>query len=171
MKNTKFRLSVTLLLLLILANARAQQTIAASGGNATGSGGSVSYTVGQLFYTTSSGTNGSVAQGVQQPYEISVLTGMTESSISLQCSVYPNPVSDFLTLSIESKKDTKYLAKLFDLNGKLLNTYEVSGNETFIDMSGLAIAPYVLSVFQSAASASKDQLTKQGLKSFKIIKH
>jgi hypothetical protein len=43
---------------------RAQNAIPASGGNATGSGGSVSYTFGQVVYTTKSGTGGSVAQGV-----------------------------------------------------------------------------------------------------------
>jgi hypothetical protein len=40
-----------------------------AGGEATGSGGSVSYSVGQVVYTTNTGINGSVAQGVQQPYE------------------------------------------------------------------------------------------------------
>ena len=43
----------------------AQTTIATTGGNAAGSGGSFSYTVGQISYSTVSGTNGSVAQGVQ----------------------------------------------------------------------------------------------------------
>lgn len=33
----------------------AQQATSAAGGNATGSGGTVSYTVGQVFYTTNSG--------------------------------------------------------------------------------------------------------------------
>jgi hypothetical protein len=39
---------------------QAQETIPASGGNATGSGGSVSYTVGQLTYNTISGTSDTV---------------------------------------------------------------------------------------------------------------
>ncbi len=46
----------------------AQEVISASGGNATGSGGSVSYSVGQLFFMTHTGADGSVAEGVQQPY-------------------------------------------------------------------------------------------------------
>ena len=50
---------------------QAQEIPIASGAVATGIGGSSSYTVGQVVYTTNTGSNGSVAQGVQQPYEIS----------------------------------------------------------------------------------------------------
>jgi hypothetical protein len=52
-----------------------QNTISSAGGNAKGSGGSASFTVGQIFYTKLSGTNGSVVQGIQQPYEISISKG------------------------------------------------------------------------------------------------
>jgi uncharacterized protein (TIGR02145 family) len=52
-----------------------QNTISAAGGNAKGSGGSASFTVGQIFYTKLSGTNGTVVQGIQQPYEISMPIG------------------------------------------------------------------------------------------------
>ncbi len=52
----------------------AQEVIPASGGNATGSGGSVSYSAGQVFYSIITGETGSVAEGVRQPYEISVVT-------------------------------------------------------------------------------------------------
>jgi hypothetical protein len=52
-----------------------QNTIPAAGGNAKGSGGSASFTVGQIFYTKLSGTNGSVVQGIQQPHEISMPNG------------------------------------------------------------------------------------------------
>ncbi|MEE4177590.1 MAG: hypothetical protein V2I46_08780, partial [Bacteroides sp.] len=47
-----------------------QEAVVPAGGNATGSGGSVSYTAGQVFYLIHSGPSGSVSQGVQQPYEI-----------------------------------------------------------------------------------------------------
>jgi len=50
--------------------AQAQESTNASGGDAIGSGGSVGYSIGQLLYTTSTGSNGRVAQGVQHAYEI-----------------------------------------------------------------------------------------------------
>ena len=45
-------------------NAYAQQAVPASGGNATGSGGTASYTVGQVGYVTASGAGGTSQQGV-----------------------------------------------------------------------------------------------------------
>jgi hypothetical protein len=42
---------------------QAQNTIPASGGNASGSG-TASYSVGQVMYQTHTGTNGSVSEGV-----------------------------------------------------------------------------------------------------------
>jgi hypothetical protein len=80
-----------------------QETVTISGGNASGSGGTVSYTVGQVSYTTNTSTTGTVTQGMQQPYEILVVTGLEEADgISLEFSVYPKPVSDFLMLKVES---------------------------------------------------------------------
>lgn len=51
----------------------AQQANVSSGGNATGSGGSVSYSVGQVFFSGNSGTGGSVSQGVQQSFNNAAL--------------------------------------------------------------------------------------------------
>ena len=45
-----------------------QESINASGSEATGSGGTVSYSVGQVFYSSQTGTNGNtLSEGVQQP--------------------------------------------------------------------------------------------------------
>ena len=57
-------------LLLGLGGLQAQESPTAAGGEATGSGGTASYSIGQVVYTTNTGTNGSVAQGVQQPFVI-----------------------------------------------------------------------------------------------------
>jgi hypothetical protein len=46
-------------LLLVLGGLQAQQTSAAAGGEASGIGGTSSYTVGQTVYTSVSGTGGS----------------------------------------------------------------------------------------------------------------
>ena len=64
MKQQRKILSIFFLLGFCLAIVQGQQTIPATGGNASGSGGSVSYSVGQILYSTFSGTNGTVVQGV-----------------------------------------------------------------------------------------------------------
>ena len=73
-----------------LGGLNAQTTVAAVGGESTGTGGTVSYTVGQIIYTTNIGANGSLAQGVQQPYEISTTLGINETSINLELFFFLN---------------------------------------------------------------------------------
>ncbi|MCP4553263.1 MAG: T9SS C-terminal target domain-containing protein, partial [Bacteroidetes bacterium] len=68
MKHKK-QILITCILLLGVVFAHGQTTANTSGGEASGSGGAVSYSVGQVVCQTYSGTNGSVAEGVQQPYE------------------------------------------------------------------------------------------------------
>ena len=90
MRYTKNEICAIFLLVCGLTTLQAQQAVVASGGTATGSG-TVSYSIGQVVYTTNS-NSGSVAQGVQQPYEISVLTGVKDAKdITLEFVVYPNP--------------------------------------------------------------------------------
>jgi hypothetical protein len=103
---------------------QAQSSIPASGGNASGGGGTVSYSIGQLVYTTNtSATYGSVARGVQQPFEISVITAIEQTEfITLVCSVYPNPARDYLNLKIENSDNKSLSYRLFDDKGKLLES-------------------------------------------------
>jgi hypothetical protein len=152
----------------ILANAiQAQEVIPASGGNASGSGGTVSYSVGQVVYTTNTGTNGSVAQGVQQPYEISVVTGIENSmKINLTCTAYPNPATTHLTLKIETTENENLSYQLYDVSGKLLENKRVEANETTIYMGHRPVATYLLKVVQTNQASSPIEI-----KTFKIVKN
>lgn len=90
MRHKRLKISAVLLLGLGLTGLLAQEKIIATGGDASGSGGSVSYSVGQVTYQTHIGTNGSVSEGVQQPYEISIITGIDEAEgINLTVLAYP----------------------------------------------------------------------------------
>jgi hypothetical protein len=121
MNFNKFKLVTLLLTCLGLTRLYAQESIPATGDNGTGSGGSVSYTVGQTVYTTNTGTNGSVAKGVQQTFEISVENRIEEAiGIPLQCSVYPNPTINYITLKIENYQVDNLSFKLYDLSGKTI---------------------------------------------------
>jgi hypothetical protein len=167
MKFKKIKLCAILILATGLAELKAQEAIPATGGNASGTGGSATYTVGQVVYTYDSGFSGSVAQGVQQPYEISVVSGLEDGKdISLKCNVYPNPATDFLVLSVESDPQSKYIASLFDINDKLLRNYQIESNETKIDLRNFATAVYFLKIVRTTKSTSVKEIT-----TFKIIKN
>jgi hypothetical protein len=162
MKSKILKLGSFLLLSIGLTGIQAQEVLQTAGGNYTGSGGSVSNSIGQIVYTTNKGANGSVAQGVQQPFEISVITVYKEAKyISLNCSVYPNPATDYLLLKIDGEIQSNYVAYLYDINGKLIINMKVENNETRIDMSHLLPATYFLKVTDN----------EKELKAFKIIKY
>ena len=140
----------------------AQQAIPATGGNATGTVGSVSYTVGQIVYTTNTGANGTVAQGIQQPYEISVVTAIENArEITLECTVYPNPTRGLIKLIVESFDNENLRFRLFDIKGILLQDKKVESRETEILMVNLSSSIYFLKVIKD----------NKEIKTFKIIKN
>ena len=149
MKHKRLKLSAVLLLGLGLTGLHAQETNPATGGEASGSGGSMSYSVGQVVYTTNTGTTGSVAQGVQQPYEISVISGIEQAKgITLQCTAYPNPTTDYLTLKVENFELSTLSFQLYDINGKFLESKKLTDNETQVEMQNLLSGNYFLKVIQ-----------------------
>jgi hypothetical protein len=141
---------------------QAQTSTATTGGNAFGAEGTVSYTIGQVVYTTNNGSTGSAIQGVQQPYEISIITGTGEvEGIELNFIAYPNPASDFFTLKIENYTIENLSYKLFDAYGKIQESEKVSGNKTTISMINKVPGVYLL----------KNIDNQKEIKSFKIIKY
>lgn len=73
MQHKQFKISLIFLLGLGLTNSQAQESLNTTGNNDSNNNGSVSYSVGQITYQTNTGTNGSIIEGVQQPYKISVV--------------------------------------------------------------------------------------------------
>ncbi len=164
MKQKTLTLCAVFLLCLFTAGLHAQEALPATGGEALGSGGSASYTVGQLVYTTHTGTTGSVAQGVQQPYEISVMTGIDEPGIDLNISTYPNPTTNFLYLEVDaaiSQSIQTMRYQLFDMNGRLVASEVIVSDITTIVTSQLSPATYIVKVLGD----------NEELKTFKIIKY
>ena len=145
MKNIKSLLSALALFGLLIAETNAQEAIPAAGGNAFGNNGSVSYSIGQVVYKTYYDENNSVAEGVQQPYEISVLSGVEEvDGKKFECTVFPNPVTDKLRLSINGEYAVGLEYRLFDITGKLLERKNIQSNETNISTGKLVPATYFL---------------------------
>ena len=141
---------------------RAQNTVPASGGEASGNDGSVSYTVGQLLFSLHTGTNGSVAEGVQQPFEISVVVGIDQArGITLNYKAYPNPAIDLLTLEVDKLDDKDLYYQLYDATGKILVSKKLVEIRTLIPMKELSPSTYFLKITDN----------KTSVKVFKIIKN
>ncbi len=143
MKLKKLKICTVLLLWIGLIDLQAQETIVTAGGVATGSGGSSSYSIGQVVYTTDTGASNSISQGVQQPYKILVITGIElAKGINLSYLAYPNPTSNFLTLKVENYKVDNLSYQLFDMNGRILISNKITVSETELDLKNLNPANY-----------------------------
>lgn len=160
MNTKKIKIVVLFLLGFGLLTAQAQQAITATGGDDSGSGGTVAYSVGQIVYTTNTGTNGSVAQGVQQSYIISIVLGIEDNSTKLELTAYPNPTTNFLTLNVGNAELSTLRFQLYDISGKLIESRKIISSTETIGMENLPSAIYFLKVANN----------NQEVKTFKIIK-
>lgn len=160
MKNKKTTYYVAFLFSIGMLTTNAQENTVSTGANATGAGGTASYSVGQAFYITSSDPSGSVSQGVQQPIEIQVVLGIEEHEINLYAKVYPNPTTDLINLSVGNTNTTGLTYQLFDYSGRVLTNGKIENEDTSIPMSSYPSATYLLSV-------TKDN---KAIKTFKILK-
>ena len=147
-------------LLLGFTQVNAQDVVATSGGNATGTNGNVSYSIGQVVYTPNTGATGSVAQGVQQPFEIQIVLVVENFNINLQLAIYPNPTTNWLQLEVKNTEFTNLTYQMYDLNGKLIYNEKVNAENTTIKTEQLPSAIYLLKVLDSNTE----------VKTFKIIK-
>ncbi len=152
---------ITIVFCLTLTVLQAQQAILTSGGKATGGGGTASYSIGQMVYSTATGSNGSVAQGVQQAFEISTTLGIEDNLINLSFKAYPNPTTSVLTLKISNFNQNNMKYALFDIQGRLLIQQKIQQENTNISTENLAPAIYFLRIF------NQNNL----IKIFKIIKN
>ncbi|MBK8492200.1 MAG: T9SS type A sorting domain-containing protein [Saprospirales bacterium] len=137
----------------------AQSAIVSTGRDVTTDGGFVSYTVGQTAYLAITVTNGSVYQGVQQPFYI--IVGVEEAStLTKFCTLYPNPSDGDVTLKVEGipAKDLEY--QLYDLKGQLIERNRLWTNEMIIPMQHLDAGTYLLNLHDNFGACT----------TFKIIK-
>jgi len=157
----KYVICSILLLLTFLTRAWAQESVNSSGADLSGSTANISYSIGQVVFHTHSVPGASFAEGVQQPYEISTISGIDIPAIILQLSAYPNPTKDILNLRIGNYNAENLTLQLFDLSGKLLLEKRITESNTMVDMHPFALATYFLTVAEK----------QRPIKTFKIIKH
>ena len=156
----KRKVTLTLMFGLGLTTAFAQESANASGGNATGSGGSVAYSIGQTVYTYETGFNGNTSQGVQQPYEI-YSVGIDEDQSYISVATFPNPTLNYIMLEIidYSIEEIEYL--LIDIEGKIIQNKSIHNSHTKIDLSTYSKGIYFIKIIKESKEIS----------TFKIIKN
>ena len=147
-----------------MSTAFSQSAVVPIGGTASGNEGSVTYTVGQIAVQTSANSSGSVsiAEGVQQPYEIQTVGVDNYPQIVLNAVVYPNPTENLAQLKLNGFEITSggLNATLYDGNGKLLQNLTVTEELTDFQIGHYASGTYYLELRDG----------RQLLKTFKVVR-
>lgn len=130
--------------------------IITSGSDATGDFGSVSYSIGQVFYTyVGESSVYNLAQGIQHQEK---LKNGTESEIF----IFPNPTSDIVNLNMKDVlvQNGQQSYQIYNMQGRLLEQSIIVEATTPISLNLLSEATYILQISDNT----------KVLKTFKIIK-
>ena len=156
------RLGLVVLSFLWLNLTQAQESFNAAGGDASGSGGTAAYSIGQLAYTSNTDATGSSAQGVQQAYEIFIVGLEQVSTWNISLKAFPNPTTHYLNLELnELPQNEDLFYQVFDVHGRLLSHVRITSELSQINMNDLIPATYFVNVVNQS---------NKKFQSFKIIK-
>jgi hypothetical protein len=157
----KFHLVLTLFFSSAVLTLNAQEIVTSSGLNASGAGGTISYSVGQVSVAQNTGTEGSVLEGVQQPYIIDPTAGLNISNIDLKLATYPNPTSDQIILTAQDLDLENLSYQLFSSEGKVLISKVSIERTNNINLQLYPANTYLLNIYKDLTI----------IKSFRIIKN
>jgi hypothetical protein len=138
----------------------AQQSANTSGKNVSQNNTSVSYSIGEVYYNTTTTLSSVITQGIQQPYEIYLISGIGNEKDVQLITAFPNPTSSTIKIVIQDIKIDGLNYKLYDLLGKEILSGDITSNQTEVDLNNLMPAVYFIKVFRYNST----------IKYFKIIK-
>lgn len=138
---------VTFFFSTLLLTLNAQETLTASGLDADGPGGTISYSIGQVHVAQNTGIEGSVLEGVQQPYIIDPNVGLGITNINLKLATYPNPTSDQIVLTAADLDLGNLSLQLLSSEGKVLITRAWIENTNVISLKPYPASTYLLNIY------------------------
>ena len=126
----------------LVFNSFGQEVVATDGNYSSATGGSLSWTLGEVVVETTETNSGILTQGFQQDYE-NILT-LAENGL-LSFSMYPNPFQQELT--IQSKDIGTFSISILDNQSKIIFVKEIEhSNSVTIDLSFLSSGIYFIDV-------------------------
>jgi hypothetical protein len=126
----------------------AQQNIHATGGEATSSAGTVSFSVGQVGYINTTTVAGTNTEGVQQPYEFYTLE-IIETHTALFANAYPNPTTENLMIELSNSDFSNMYFQVLDAQGKLLLEEKITSGLFLVELAEQQTGIYFLKIFDA----------------------
>ena len=122
-----------------------QNAISTAGGHFKTTGGSTSFTVGQVAYVLKKGNGPYLNEGVQQVYTKKT-TPVDELVYLKEVQLYPNPTQETLTLILSSKEDVLVRYKIMDYSGKEIRNGNIVSEQSEISLVDLPSGNYFISL-------------------------
>jgi len=121
-----------------------QEVIASAGGYNVAGGISISWTLGETIIPTFTNGGLTLTHGFQQ--QLIVTTVEENIDILVRVKVYPNPVSDIITIKFEEVVESEITLMLLDSQGRVVkqDVVEATLSEKQINMQDVAAGIYYL---------------------------
>jgi hypothetical protein len=136
----------------------AQNAVSTTGGHFKTTGGSTSFTVGQVAYVLKKGTDSYLNEGVQQVYTKKT-TPIEELVYLKEVQLYPNPTQETMTLILSSKEDVQVRYTIMDYLGKEIKYGIILSEKSEISLRDLPSGNYFISL-----------KSKKEIRIFKMVK-
>lgn len=150
---------IVLLAASVIVNAQStEREVISSGGDFySNSAGQLSITLGETVITTLSNGTNELTQGFQQTK--TTIIGIEDYQTDFEMNVFPNPVSEFITIKIGEFKENIALS-ILTVEGKIILNKTVDNLVTSLNMGGFSKGNYLLNVTEN----------NKIIKTYKIIK-
>ncbi len=142
-----------LLVSLVVEKVNAQSVTASAGAFATFSGGSMTWTLGEVVTDTYSPSGYFFTQGFNQP-DTAFVTALPNDLSVADIFIYPNPVAENLVVDF-SAVNGKYLAEVLDMQGKILRKEFIAEDKKQLQISFSTYADgiYMLSIINTETNS------------------
>lgn len=127
------------LCLSFLINLKAQKNILSSGSDFRSNYGTVSFSIGEVFYI-SKDLNYNITEGLQHSFIINPIY----TRARLHISIYPNPTSDLIFFKVENLNFLNLSYILYDVTGKTIMKGQIIDTKSFISLKEVASQSYIL---------------------------
>ncbi len=138
---------------------KAQEVVSPAGKHFSNETIQISWTLGEPVINTITGENELLTQGFHQSKL--VVTAISEiPELALDILAYPNPTTDYLNVSVKNAISENLRYTLYNTEGKVLTSKQISSDISEISMTEYASSIYFLKISEK----------NRELKTFKIIK-
>lgn len=120
-------------------------SINVTGGDLSSEAGSVSYSIGQVYYLSYSDKKDYVSEGIQQPSIIEVAQIKKEEK-DFKVVAYPNPVDNYFVIEAATYTNQSLVYHLIDLHNTLLKEGRIGESGAKVDISTLPASTYLLQI-------------------------